>query len=138
MKEIYFEAHEDKVDGGYTASAIGYGIHTQAETLEELRANILDAVDCYFGDASETPTVIHLRLINEEVPFHKNNPEDRESLYFISPLCPSLALMSGEHFQIGAWTTRFNDSVLLIRFSRVFSFAAGYNVHLSPARLLRP
>ena len=59
MKEIFFEAHEDKVDGGYVASAIGYGIHTQAETLEELRANILDAVDCYFGDASEVP-VAHL------------------------------------------------------------------------------
>lgn len=67
MKEIFFEAREDKVDGGYVASAIGYGIHTQAETLEELRGSILDAVDCYFDDPSEAPTVIHLRLINEEV-----------------------------------------------------------------------
>ena len=67
MKELYFEAHEDKVDGGYVASAIGYGIHTQAETLEELRGNILDAVSCYFDDPSEAPTVIHLRVINEEV-----------------------------------------------------------------------
>ena len=67
MKELYFDAREDKVDGGYTASAIGLGIHTQAETLEELRRNILDAVNCYFDDASETPTVIHLRLISEEV-----------------------------------------------------------------------
>ncbi len=67
MKELFFEAREDAVDGGYVASAIGYGIHTQAETLEELRANILDAVDCYFDDPGETPTVIHLRLISEEV-----------------------------------------------------------------------
>jgi hypothetical protein len=50
MKEVFFEAREDSVDGGYIASAIGYGIHTQAETLEELRKNILDAVNCYFGE----------------------------------------------------------------------------------------
>ena len=63
MKDLYFEAKEDKVDGGYTASAIGYGIHTQAETLEELRTNILDAVSCYFDDPSQGPTVIHLRHV---------------------------------------------------------------------------
>jgi hypothetical protein len=34
MSEIIFEVHEDEVDGGYTASALGYGIHTQGETLE--------------------------------------------------------------------------------------------------------
>jgi predicted RNase H-like HicB family nuclease len=67
VKELYFEAREDKVDGGYVASAIGYGIHTQAETLEELRGNILDAVSCYFGEPGETPTIIHLRVIGEEV-----------------------------------------------------------------------
>ena len=67
MKELFFDAREDKVDGGYVASAIGYGIHTQADTLEELRTNILDAVDCYFGDSGEAPTVIHLRIVNEEV-----------------------------------------------------------------------
>ena len=67
MRELFVEAREDKVDGGYTASAIGHGIHTQAETLEELRANILDAVDCYFDDPKEAPTVIHLRVISEEV-----------------------------------------------------------------------
>lgn len=67
MKELFFEAKEDKVDGGYTASAIGYGIHTQAETLEELRGNILDAVECYFDSPEDTPTVIHLRVISEEV-----------------------------------------------------------------------
>ena len=67
MKELFFDAQEDKVDGGYVASAIGYGIHTQAETLEELRNNILDAVNCYFGDSAETPTLIHLRVVSEEV-----------------------------------------------------------------------
>ena len=67
MRELFIEAREDKVDGGYVASAIGYGIHTQAETLEELKSNILDAVDCYFDEPSEAPTVIHLRVVSEEV-----------------------------------------------------------------------
>lgn len=67
MKELYVDAREDKVDGGYTASAIGYGIHTQAETLEELRVNILDAVNCYFDDSSDVPAIIHLRVVSEEV-----------------------------------------------------------------------
>lgn len=67
MRELYFEAREDKVDGGYVASAIGCGIHTQAETLEELRSNILDAVRCHFDDPEDIPTVIHLRVIGEEV-----------------------------------------------------------------------
>ena len=67
MRDLYFEAQEDTVDGGYTASAVGYGIHTQAETLEELRRQILDAVSCYFGENEEMPTLVHLRVIHEEV-----------------------------------------------------------------------
>ena len=30
MSEIIFEVREDEVDGGYTAAALGYGIHTHA------------------------------------------------------------------------------------------------------------
>lgn len=66
MRELFFEAREDRVDGGYVAAAIGHGIHTQAETLEELKASILDAVDCFFDDPDDLPTVIHLRVISEE------------------------------------------------------------------------
>ncbi len=67
MREIYFEVREDKVDGGYVACAIGYGIHTQGDTMDELRANILDAVECHFDTPQDAPTPIHLRLIDEEV-----------------------------------------------------------------------
>jgi predicted RNase H-like HicB family nuclease len=67
VKEIFVEVTEDKVDGGYTASAIGVGIHTQGETLEEVKRNILEAVDCYFDKPEDAPTVIHLRVISEEV-----------------------------------------------------------------------
>jgi hypothetical protein len=35
MSEIIFEVIEDEMDGGYSASALGYGIHTDGENLEE-------------------------------------------------------------------------------------------------------
>lgn len=65
MKEIIFEVRQDKVDGGYVASAIGHGIHTQAETLDELRESIRDAVECHFDDPEEAPKVIHIRMMDE-------------------------------------------------------------------------
>ncbi|MDE3187407.1 MAG: 2-oxoisovalerate dehydrogenase E1 subunit beta [Acidobacteriota bacterium] len=58
MTEIIFEVREDVADGGYTAAALGYGIHTQAETLEELRAMVKDAVRCYFDDSMQAPKII--------------------------------------------------------------------------------
>ena len=45
MSEIIFEVKDDEVDGGYIASALGYGIHTRAETLDELRSMVREAVD---------------------------------------------------------------------------------------------
>lgn len=57
MSEIIFEVHQDEVDGGYTASALGFGIHTQGDTLEELRAMVKDAVACYFDDSSQSPKI---------------------------------------------------------------------------------
>lgn len=67
MNEVIFEVREDEVDGGYTASALGYGIHTQGETLEELRAMVRDAVQCYFEDAGSRPKLIRLHFVREEV-----------------------------------------------------------------------
>ena len=67
MSEIIFEVREDEPDGGFTASALGYGIHTQADTLEELRNNVREAVDCYFDEKMETPSVIRLHFVRDEV-----------------------------------------------------------------------
>ncbi len=36
--------------GVFTASALGLGIHSEGETLEELRANVREAVDCCFDE----------------------------------------------------------------------------------------
>jgi hypothetical protein len=67
MSEIIFEVREDEVDDGYNATALGYGIHTQGETLEELRAMVKDAVDCYFDETMEAPRVIRLHFVRDEV-----------------------------------------------------------------------
>ncbi len=65
--EITFEVSEDELDGGYSASALGYGIHTQGDTLDELRHNVGEAVDCYFDDAMERPRLIRLHCVRDEV-----------------------------------------------------------------------
>ena len=67
MSEIIFEVRADEADGGYTASALGYGIHTQAETREELRAMVREAVECYFENAAEAPKMIRLHFVEDEV-----------------------------------------------------------------------
>ena len=67
MIEIIFEVREDEVDGGYNAAALGYGIHTQGDTLEELRTMVQDAVDCYFDEAMEAPKVIRLHFVRDEI-----------------------------------------------------------------------
>ena len=63
MTEIIFEITEDEVDGGYSASALGYGIHTQGESVEEIRSNVKEAVDCYFDDTMPRPKVIRLHFV---------------------------------------------------------------------------
>ncbi len=69
MKEIIFEVSEDEVDGGYVAVALGHTITTQGETLSELREMVRDAVKCHFGDgeAGETPSMIRLHFVRDEV-----------------------------------------------------------------------
>ena len=55
MTEIIFEVTEDDVDGGYSASAMGYSIHTQGDTIEEIRSNVKETVDCHFDDTMPRP-----------------------------------------------------------------------------------
>jgi hypothetical protein len=41
--ELIFEVR-DAEEGGYCARALGHGIFTEAETWEELRENVLEAI----------------------------------------------------------------------------------------------
>jgi len=67
MKEIIFEVTDDEVDGGYSASALGFGIHTQGDSLDEIRRNIREAVDCYFDDTIPRPKLIRLHFVRDEI-----------------------------------------------------------------------
>ncbi len=64
MDEIAFEVEE--TERGFIARAIGYAIFTQADSLEELRKMVIDAVKCHF-DEEEMPRMIRLRIVKQEV-----------------------------------------------------------------------
>jgi len=63
--EIVFSVNES-AEGGYEARALGYSIFTQADTLEELRKMVRDAVRCHFEDGAK-PSVICLHWVKDEV-----------------------------------------------------------------------
>lgn len=65
MNEIIFQIDEAP-EGGYTAKALGHAIFTEAETLDELRANVRDAVRCHF-DEGQGPRLIRLHFVHDEV-----------------------------------------------------------------------
>jgi predicted RNase H-like HicB family nuclease len=65
MNEIIFLI-EEALEGGYTAKAIGTGIFTEADTLEEIKKNIREAVECHFED-DERPKLIRLHSVKDEV-----------------------------------------------------------------------
>ena len=62
--EIAFVA-EEAPEGGFTARALGSSIFTEADTLEELHANVREAVHCHF-DESERPQVIRLHFVRDQ------------------------------------------------------------------------
>lgn len=66
MKEIIFEVTEDPIEG-FSASALGWGIHTQGNTLDDLKFNIREALDCYFDDDAERPSVARLHFVRDEL-----------------------------------------------------------------------
>jgi len=65
MKELIFEVTQE-TDGGFVAEAIGESIFTQADSWDELRANVREAVQAYYFD-STPPASIRLRLVRDEV-----------------------------------------------------------------------
>lgn len=66
MTEIIFEIQEDAIDGGFMAHALGAGIHTEGDTLDDLKTNIRDALECHF-DQAERPRIVRLHFVRDEV-----------------------------------------------------------------------
>ena len=63
--EIIFSVHESP-EGGFEARALGCSIFTQADSMEELKQNVREAVHCHF-DEGPAPALIRLHLVKDEV-----------------------------------------------------------------------
>jgi hypothetical protein len=57
----------DSEDGGYCARALGYAIFTEAETWEELRNNVLEAVSLHFDEAEVRTRLVQLHYLENEL-----------------------------------------------------------------------
>ncbi len=57
---------EEAPEGGYTARALGHSIFTEADSWEELKEAVQDAVRTHFEEP-ERPAIIRLHAVREEV-----------------------------------------------------------------------
>jgi hypothetical protein len=65
QSEIIFSVQESP-EGGYEARALGHSIFSQADSLDELKSMLRDAVACHFAE-TDKPSVIRLHLVKDEV-----------------------------------------------------------------------
>lgn len=63
MTEIVFLV-EEATEGGFTARARGASIFTEADSLDDLRVAIQDAVACHY-DAAERPGSVRLHVVRD-------------------------------------------------------------------------
>jgi predicted RNase H-like HicB family nuclease len=63
--ELIFEVR-DAEEGGYCARALGHGIFTEAETWEELRGNVVEAISVHFADGPAHPRLVQLRPLRRQ------------------------------------------------------------------------
>jgi hypothetical protein len=64
--ELIFEVR-DAEEGGYCARALGHAIFTEADTWEELRGNVLEAVSVHFEDEAVRPRLVQLHYVKDEL-----------------------------------------------------------------------
>ena len=65
MSEIIFLVDEED-EGGFIARAASHSIFTEADSLDELRKNVREAVECHFDDG-RAPKIIRLHIVREEI-----------------------------------------------------------------------
>lgn len=64
MEEIIFMVEESE-EVGFIAKALGVSIFTEADTYDELKDAVKDAVKCHFDDDKQR--IIRLHLVKEDV-----------------------------------------------------------------------
>jgi hypothetical protein len=57
---------EESPEGGYEAKAVGHCVFTEAETIDELKRRVQDAVRCHF-DSADRLALIRLHQVRDEV-----------------------------------------------------------------------
>jgi len=65
MSEIVFEVTQE-ADGGFVAECLNESIFTQADTWDELRRNVQDAISAFYFDRPH-PSVVRLHLVRDEI-----------------------------------------------------------------------
>lgn len=65
MSEIIFLV-EEAPEGGFTARAVNESIFTEGESLDEVRTNVREAVECHFEEG-QAPKIIRLHIVHEEI-----------------------------------------------------------------------
>lgn len=65
MTEVVFEVIQE-ADGGFVAECLTEAIFAQADTWDELRLQVTDAVNGFFFDRGK-PTSIRMHLVRDEV-----------------------------------------------------------------------
>lgn len=69
MNELVFEVTQES-DGGFVAECLSESIFTQADTWEELRRNVMEAVKGFYFDQPQKDISIRLHLVRDEVLAH--------------------------------------------------------------------
>jgi len=64
-KEVIFLI-EEAPEGGYQARALGHDIFTEADSFDELKRMVQDAVQCHFEE-KDMPRLIRLHTVKDEV-----------------------------------------------------------------------
>lgn len=65
MNELIFEITQEQ-DGGFVAECLTEGIFTEADTWEQLRLHVKEAVEAFFFDRP-MPGGVRLHLVRDEV-----------------------------------------------------------------------
>jgi hypothetical protein len=65
MSEVIFLV-EEAPEGGYIARALGYSIYTEADSWDDLKTAIQDAVACHF-DENQRPRLVRMHQVRDEV-----------------------------------------------------------------------
>ena len=66
LVELIFAIREAE-KGGFCARALGHAIFSEAETWEELRSNLLEAVSVHFEDTARRPRLVQMHYVKDEL-----------------------------------------------------------------------